>query len=173
MCRDADSDEALAHLGKFDFVDVARVATIGFSNGGRVSYLLGSDSVAQMYAVNGRRFVATVAVYGQCFNRELGLTFLRPDVSRPLLALLGELDEDGNPEDCVPRLQELKSRGTDVTWHVFPKTGHAWDQQAFRVPQRNAQIGNTAGVLSAYDPRVAEESRDRVFSYLAPRMKGR
>lgn len=173
MVRSRDAYEALAHLGRFDFVDVTRVATIGFSNGGRVSYLLGSDSVAEMYAVNGRRFAATVAVYAQCFNREFGVTFLRPDVTRPLLALLGELDEDGNPEDCVPRFQELKSRGIDVTWHVFPKAGHAWDQPTFRVARRFAQTGNTAGVLFAYDPKIADESLERVFAYLAPRMKAR
>ena len=171
MVRSRDAYEALAHLVKFKFVDATRVASIGFSNGGRVSYLLGSSAIAEMYAPNGRRFAATVAVYGQCFNREFGVTFLRPDVNRPLLALLGGLDEDGNPEDCVPRLEELKTRGVAVAWHVFPDAGHAWDQQIFRTPQRYVQTGNSAGVLFAYDSKVADDSRDRAFAFLAHHLK--
>lgn len=173
MVRSRDAYEALSHLAKFKFVDASRVAAIGFSNGGRTSYLLGSSAIAEMYAVEGGRFAATAAVYGQCFNRELGATFLRPDVNRPLLSLLGERDEDGNPEDCIPRLQELKSRGVVVDWHVFPGAGHAWDQQIFRVPQRYSQIGNSAGVLFAYDQKIADESADRVFAFLAHNLKAK
>jgi dienelactone hydrolase len=173
MVRSRDAYEALAHLARFDFVDARRVATIGFSNGGRVSYLVASGAIAQAYAVEGRRFAATVAVYGQCFNREFSVNFLRTDVDRPLLALLGSLDEDGNPEDCIPRFEELKGRGVEVSWHVFPGTGHAWDQPIFRQAQRFTQTGNSAGVLFAYDARVAEESLDRVFTYLGGRLKAR
>ncbi len=169
--RARDAYDALEHLGKFAFVDSSRVATVGFSNGGRVSYRLGSRRVAEMFSIRNQRFTATVAVYGQCFNREFGATFLLPDVDRPLLSLLGELDEDGDPRDCLPRLEELKGKGVPVEWHVFPDTGHAWDSPKFRVPVRFGFIGNTSGVLFAYDPKVAEESRNRVFEFLARQLK--
>ncbi len=169
--RTRDAYEALWHLSKFDFVDSSRVAAAGFSNGGRVSYLLGSSGMAQIFAPGKRRFAATVAVYGQCFNREYDRTFLRSDVDRPLLSLLGELDEDGDPKECVPRLQDLKDKGVSVEWHVFPETGHGWDQPSIRVPRRVVQVGNTGGVLFAYDPKVAEESRNRVFEFLARQLK--
>lgn len=171
MVRARDAYEALEHLGKFEFVDSSRVTTVGFSNGGRVSYLLGSRGIAEMFSTRNRRFAATVAVYGQCFNREFGITFLRPDVDRPVLSLLGALDEDGDPKECVPRLQELKDKGVPVEWHVFPDTGHAWDQPTFRVPRRFGQIGNTGGVLFAYDPKIADASRDKLFEFLARHLK--
>jgi dienelactone hydrolase len=171
MVRARDAYEALAHLSAFRFVDAARVGALGFSNGGRVSYLLASAPIAAMYAVRGLRFGASVAVYGQCFNREFGVNFLRPDVDQPLLALLGGRDEDGNPEDCLPRLQDLKERGVAAAWHVYPQAGHAWDQSTFRTPQRYAQIGNSAGVLFAYDAKIADDSRERVFTFLAQQLK--
>lgn len=171
MVRSRDAYEALRHLGKFDFVDLSRVASVGFSNGGRVSYLLASRAVADMFALDGRRFAATVAVYGQCFNREFGHEFLLPDVDRPLLALLGALDEDGDPRDCVPRLEALRQKNVPLEWHVFPETGHAWDQSRFSVPRRVIQTGNSGGVLFAYDAKVADESRNRVFDFLGRLLK--
>ena len=42
--RARDGYEALAHLRKFSFVDIARVGAVGFSNGGRTSYMLGRHS---------------------------------------------------------------------------------------------------------------------------------
>ncbi len=169
--RTRDAYEALWHLSKFDFVDSSRVATVGFSNGGQVSYRLGSRSVAEMFSIRNQRFTATVAVYAQCFKREFGNTLLLPDVDRPLLSLLGALDEDGDPKECVPRLQDLKDKGVSVEWHVFPETGHAWDSPNFRVPKRVVQVGVTGSTLFAYDPKVAEESRNRVFEFLARQLK--
>lgn len=169
--RARDAYEALRHLGKFDFVDTSRVAAMGFSNGGRVTYLLGSKEVSERFSPGKQRFVATVAVYGQCFNREFKRNFVLPDIDVPLLSLLGELDEDGDPRDCLPRLQALKEKGAPVEWHVFPNTGHAWDSPKFSPPRRFGYIGNTSGVLFAYDAKVADESRERAFEFLARHLK--
>jgi dienelactone hydrolase len=170
--RVRDAYEALAHLRQFDFVDAGRVAAVGFSNGGRVSYLLSSSAVAKMFASDGRRYTATVSVYGQCFNRDFRREFLLPDADRPLLALLGALDEDGDPRDCVPRLEALRQKNVPVEWHVFPDAGHAWDQPTNRVPHRVMnQVGSSGGVLFAYDARVAAESRERAFDFLGRLLK--
>ena len=170
--RVRDAYEALRHLGKFDFVDTSRVAAMGFSMGGRVAHLLASKEIAARFSK--QRFAATVAVYGQCFSREFGMTFLLPDSDAPLLSLLGELDEDGDPRECLPRLQKLKESGAPVEWHVFPNTGHAWDQTKFSPPQRVRQIGSSPeGVLFAHDAKVADESRDRAFEFLARHLKVR
>ncbi len=161
--RARDGYEALAHLRKFSFVDIARVGAVGFSNGGRTSYMLGSAQMAQAFSPDKLRFAALAAVYGQCL-------FMRPDVDRPILALLGELDEDGNPRDCVPRFRRLKDLGIPVEWHVFPKIGHAWDSPKFRIPQRLSYLGSSE-VLFAYDANVAEGSRNRVFEFFARYLK--
>jgi hypothetical protein len=36
--------------------------------------------------------------------------FLRPDTDRPTLVLMGELDNETPPSDCLPRLEALKSK---------------------------------------------------------------
>ena len=170
--RVRDAYEALRHLGKFDFVDTSRVAAMGFSMGGRVAHLLASKEIAARFSK--QRFAATVAVYGQCFSREFGMTFVLPDSDAPLLSLLGELDEDGDPRECLPRLQKLKESGAPVEWHVFPNTGHAWDQPKSSPPRRVRQIGSSPeGVLFAYDAKVADESRKRAFEFLARHLKAR
>lgn len=170
--RVRDAYEALRHLGKFSFVDLSRVAAMGFSHGGRVAHLLASKEFAAAYSVGKQRFAATVAVYGQCFSRGSGATYVWPDSDAPLLSLLGELDEDGDPRECLPRLQKLKEKGIPVEWHVFPNTGHAWDQARFSPPRRVHQIGSSSdGVLFAYDAKIADESRDRAFEFVARHLK--
>lgn len=172
--RVRDAYEALRHLGKFDFVDTSRVAAMGFSHGGRVAHLLASKGTAARFSVGKQRFAAIVAVYGQCFSREFGATFVLPDSDAPLLSLLGELDEDGDPRECLPRLQKLQESGAPVEWHVFPNTGHAWDQPKSSPPRRVRQIGSSPeGVLFAYDAKVADESRKRAFEFLARHLKAR
>jgi dienelactone hydrolase len=169
--RVRDAYEALRHLGKFDFVDTSRVAAMGFSHGGRTTYFLASKDAAERFSRSKQRFAAAVAVYGACYNREFKQNFVLPDIDVPLLSLLGELDEDGNPRECVPRLQALKDKGAPVEWHVFPKTGHAWDQPKFALPRRTEFVGLSGGVLMAYDSKVADESRNRAFEFLARHLK--
>ena len=169
--RVRDAYEALWHLGKFPFVDTSRVGAMGFSNGGRAAYFLGSKDAAARFSRGKQGFAAIVAVYGQCFNREFKVEFLLPDIDVPLLSLLGGQDEDGDPRDCLPRLQALKDKGAPVEWHVFPNAGHAWDSPKFSTPQRFGFVGNRSGVLFAYDVKVTEESRSRAFEFLARYLK--
>ena len=165
--RTRDAYDALAHLAKFDFVDKSRIAAIGFSNGGRVSYQIARKPVREMYSPSGRRFAATIAVYGRCYIPQRGITYLQEDVDSPMLSLLGELDEDGDPKECVPRLQALRAKGISVEWHVFPKIGHAWDQPRNSPPRTVSYLGNPDGVLFAYDSQVTEATREKIFEFLA------
>ncbi len=165
--RTRDAYDALEHLAKFDFIDKSRAAAIGFSNGGRVSYQLIRKPVREMYSPSGGRFAAAIAVYGKCLLESRGFVYLDQDVDQPLLALLGELDRDGDPKVCLPRLETLRAKGAPVEWHVFPKTGHAWDQPKNSMPRTISYLGNPDGVLFAYDGHVTESTRDKVFEFLA------
>lgn len=158
--RTRDAYEALAHLRSFPFVDMNRITAVGFSNGGRTAYLLASAQMAKKYALGPERFAAVASVYGKC-------SYMLSDVERPVLALLGEIDEDGDPKVCVPMLSLIKERGGPVEWHVYPKTGHAWDSPKFRNPQTVKFIGHPNGVWFAYDAQTADDSRDRVFAFFA------
>jgi dienelactone hydrolase len=166
--RTRDAYDALEHLSRFDFIDRSRIAAVGFSNGGRVSFQLARRPTREMYAWSGARFAAAVAVYGRCFlERRGGIAYLDQDVDQPLLALLGEADADGDPRTCVPRLEQLKAKGVPVEWHVFPGTGHAWDQPINRHPRTISYMGNEDGVLFAYDREVTEATREKIFDFLA------
>lgn len=193
--RVRDAYDALRHLGRFGFVDTSRVAAMGFSQGGRVAYHLASKTVAAMFppegkrsAViaeralripfqsppDGKRFAAAIAVYGECFSRPLKLDNIRADIDVPLLSLLGELDEDGDPKECLPRLQAAKDKGAPVEWHVFTGAGHTWDQPKFNPPRRVPYAGSPSGtVLYAYDAKITKESRERAFAFLARHLKPR
>lgn len=164
--RTRDAYDALEHLAKFDFIDKSRIAAIGFSNGGRVSYQLARKPVREMYSPSGVRFAAAIAVYGKCLL-ESRVVYLDQDVDQPLLSLLGELDKDGEPGVCVPRLEQLREKGAPVEWHVFPKTGHAWDQPKHSTPRVVSYLGNPDGVLFAYDSQVTEATRKKAFEFLA------
>ncbi len=170
--RTRDAYEALQHLSKFGFVDPSRVGVMGLSHGGRVTYFVSRKITAEMFSPGGKRFTAGVAFYGQCLFRPNGWTNLRPDVDAPLLVLLGELDEDGNPAGCLPRLQALKDKGVPVEWHVFPGTVHAWDNPKIRGTMRITYHSGPDGTTTfAYDPKVTDESRDRAFAFLARYLK--
>ena len=165
--RTRDAYDALEHLAKFDFIDKARIAAIGFSNGGRVAYQLGRKPVREMYSRSGARFAAAVAVYGKCSFENRGIVYVAQDVDQPLLALLGELDADGDPKVCVPRLEKLREKGAPVEWHVFPKTGHAWDSPRMSPPGVVRYLGNPEGVLFAYDSQVTDATSEKVFQFLS------
>lgn len=171
LVRTRDAYDALAHVAKFDFVDKSRIAAMGFSMGGRVAYQIARKPPREMYSSSSLRFGASVAVYGKCVLDAPRVHFLAQDVDRPLLTLLGDLDRDGDPNVCVPLLQDLKAKGAPVEWHVFPQTGHAWDQPKHTRPRTVAYLGNTDGVLFAYDARVTEESRAKAFDFLARHLK--
>lgn len=168
--RVRDAFAAAAHLARFPFVDRNRIAAAGFSQGGRVAYFLASEGVTQVFGV-GARFAAVIAVYGQCYSPSRQLNFVHADSRTPLLALLGELDDDGDPKQCLPRLQAAKGAGAPVEWHVFPHTGHTWDQPS-RLPGKRMPFNEPPGsVLFEYNPAVAEQSRAMAFEFLARVMK--
>lgn len=170
--RARDAYDALQHLSKFDFVDSRRVGVIGFSHGGRVTYNVASKTVAQMFSPQGKRFAAAVSVYGQCFNPLNKQSNIWPDIDVPLLSLLGEQDEDGDPNECVPRLHAAKDKGAPVDWHVFPNAVHAWDQPRNVMPHRIYYYDGPGGsTMVAYDSRVAAESRDMAFAFVARHLK--
>src|SRR3569623_1475312 len=124
--RARDAADALAYLKHFDFVDMQRVAAIGFSQGARVMYWLARDETVPFYT-GGLHFAALVSMYGECYNRQGTTAYMRDRTNVPLQALLGDLDEDGDPLECLPRLEHTKAAGAPIEWQVYHNTGHSWD----------------------------------------------
>jgi len=134
LLRVRDALDALSHLANFPFVDRNRVAVLGASQGARAVYLLASRAVSRRFSADGTRFAAHVALYGECYNRVLKHVNIVDDIDRPILALLGDSDEDGDASECVPRFEKAKAAGAPIRWHVFAHTGHNWDFERFARP---------------------------------------
>jgi dienelactone hydrolase len=167
--RVRDAFEALAHLAQFPFVDKTRIAAMGFSQGARVSYLLAGDTISRIFS-SGGRFAAIVAVYGQCFSPATKRDYIRPDMTTPLLSLLGGKDKDGDPAECLPRLEKVKAGGAPVEWHVFDWVGHVWDEPS-RSPGRYAPFNEPPyRVWFQYDEAATQQSHDLAFAFLARAM---
>lgn len=164
--RARDAFEALAHLAQFPFVDKARIAAMGFSQGARVSYLLANDGIAHSFS-SGGRFAAIVAVYGQCFSPTAKIEYVRSGMTTPLLSLLGGKDKDGDPAECLPRLEKVKAEDAPVEWHVFDWVGHAWDQPS-RTPGRYTPFNEPPyQVWFQYDATATQQSHELAFDFLS------
>jgi dienelactone hydrolase len=166
--RARDAAEALLHLAQFPVIDMHRVAAIGFSQGSRVLYWMARDGVMAHYTDGRQSYAAFVTMYGECYSRILNFAWLGEHMSTPLVSLLGGRDEDGDPQECLPRLEQAKAAGSPVEWHVFPGAGHSWDNVMFtkweQTPYRGARSGR---VLQAYDKDVTEQAQDMAFAFLA------
>ncbi|MEQ1773535.1 MAG: dienelactone hydrolase family protein [Burkholderiales bacterium] len=170
-----DALQAAQHLQKFDFVDKNRIALAGFSWGALVG-LLASSADYSSKLVPGVRFSAVVSFYPGCFTKNLkgepfANPFIRSDIDRPLLVLMGELDNETPPAECVEQLSPLKAAGAPVDWHVYPKTTHSWDAKQ---NDGNTQIdvrGNR--VTYRYSKEVTEDSARRMFQFLDKVMNAR
>ncbi len=168
--RARDAFDALDHLARLPFVDKTRIAAMGFSHGARVAYLLTSERVVKAFASAGR-FAAVVAVYGQCFSPTHNLDYVHDDISIQLLALLGAEDHDGDPKECIPRLDKVKAGGAPVQSHVFGGVGHVWDQPS-RSPGKRMPLNEPPGwTWFGYDANVTEQSHALAFDFFARAMR--
>lgn len=176
--RIRDAAQALDHLRRFAAIDIHRVAALGFSQGARAVYWLARDdkvppyTQAKFYTHGKADFAALVAMYGECYNRALRANWLGEHHAVPLLALLGERDEDGDPQACVPRMEKARAAGSPLEWHVFPGAGHSWDDETYTTwrstPYPPARSGQ---VLQAYDPQVTAQAQQLSLDFLARVMK--
>ena len=112
-------------------VDSTRVGQIGFSWGAMVGVTMSSQEVAAALST-GERYAAVASFYPKCnYAGEVKFTkpfeFLRADTDKPLLVLMGELDNETPPADCIPRIAALQAKGAPVESHLYPATTHCWD----------------------------------------------
>ncbi len=168
--RVRDASRALVHLASFPFVDKSRIAAMGFSQGARIAYLLSSDHFAKPFS-QGMRFAALVSLYGECFATQEKFSFIQPDMSVPVLALLGDKDNDGKVTECLPRFQQVKAKGAPVEWHVFEGVGHAFDMPSLVPPQRVSFSEPPFWVMHGYDAKATDQSHELAFGFLSRVMK--
>jgi dienelactone hydrolase len=144
-----DAYGALAYLSRLPYVDPARVAAIGFSQGG--------DTALKIATGGAAGFKAAAAFYAPCAN-VAGATL---DI--PTLILAGAKDEVTPARDCV----ELAKRQQPdmVKLVVYPGAAHAFDLPEFRGARQ------VMGMSLAYDRDAAQRSWGELRSFLAARLK--
>jgi dienelactone hydrolase len=162
---------AASHLAKLDYVDKQRIAHAGYSWGAMVSLALSGKTWADALG-DGTRFAAAVSFYPGCMTitpaSGRAYELINPDVDKPLLVLMGELDNETPPGDCVPKLEVIKSAGGPVEWHLYAQTTHCWDCKNLhnftKVDVRNNRV------TYRYSSDVTENSEQRMFAFLEKAM---
>lgn len=162
---------AAAHLKKFDFIDKKRIAHAGYSWGGMVTLALSGKTWGEALG-DGARFAAATSFYPGCFSirpsNGPSYELINPDVDTPLLVLMGELDNETPPSDCLPKLEAAKSAGAPVHWHVYPATTHCWDCKNLHNFSKTDSRGNK--VTYIYSADITRDSAQRMFDFLASEM---
>lgn len=169
-----DALQAAEHLQKFDFVDKKRIALAGFSWGAMVS-VLASSARWSGNALPGVRFAAAVAFYPGCFNIRppsvAPYEIVQPDIDRPLLVMMGQLDTETPAAECVAKLGEARAAGAPIEWHVYPQATHCWDCRNLDGHSKTDVRGNR--VTYRYSMEDTADSRQKMFQFLDRTMVSR
>ena len=167
-----DALQAADHLRKFDFVDKKRIALAGYSWGAMVGVLASSKRWGVTLAP-ADRFAAAVSFYPGCrtITPQSGKPYeiVQPDIDRPLLALMGELDNETPSGECTERFEAVRAAGAPVEWHVYPQTTHCWDCRQLDAFSKVDVRGNR--VIYRYNEEVTRDSARRMFEFLERTMK--
>jgi len=145
----ADASGALAYLAGLPYVDAARIAAVGFSQGG--------DTALKIATGGAPGFKAAAAFYAPCAN----VAGTRADI--PTLILVGAKDEVTPAADCE-RLAKQQAPGT-VKVVVYPGAAHAFDLPEFGGGKQ------VLGMSLAYDRNAAQRSWGELRGFLAARLK--
>jgi dienelactone hydrolase len=128
-----DAYRALNFLVQRPFVDPARIAALGFSQGGWL--VLSSIEHGIIEQTSQNKFRAAVAFYPPCraFNGNMTV---------PTLILIGELDDWTSADECRTMMDgrddwgisRRKSKGAPVQLIVYPGAYHAFDISTLQMP---------------------------------------
>jgi dienelactone hydrolase len=171
-----DLYDAAGHLSKLPFVDPARIAELGFSQGAIMAALLASPQAKQAVAPAAPRYAASAGLYGTCQwpagslrTVNFQITYLFGDSDRPLLYLMGDEDRETPAQYCSDVLPKLKDKGAPVEWNLYPGVTHCWDCSTMNGFSKVDQKGDR--IVYRYDRAVTEDSRKRVFDFLSRRLQ--
>jgi len=150
-----DAVGALAFLSRLPYVDAARIAAIGFSQGADTALKIASSRPGAGGA-DDPRFKAAAAFYPPCENEA------NARLEIPTLILVGAMDDVTPAADCA-RLA-AREPGTTVKLVVYPRARHGFDNPEF------ADGARLFGMRLAYDRDAAGRSRTELRAFLAARL---
>ncbi len=150
-----DAFDGLKHLAQIKDVDRERIYLVGLSLGSFVASSAASPEIARLVGSQAR-FRATVGWYGSCafdVSPQPKWQLIHPDTDRPVLLLLAGKDTETPIAECFPTLEQLKSEGKPVAWHVYADATHGWDKSD---PRRGY----------VYSPDVTKDAMQRTVEFL-------
>ncbi len=150
-----DAYGALFYLARLAYVDPARIAAVGFSQGGDTALKIAAGRGSA--GGGGAVFKAAAAFYAPCAN----LDGAALDI--PTLILVGARDGVTPAADCA-ELVKLQARGA-AKLVVYPGAAHAFDLPEFGAGTK------VMGMLLAYDRNAAQRSWSELRRFLAARLK--
>jgi dienelactone hydrolase len=166
--RREDVFAAIAWLAKQPSVDASRIVVMGWSHGAQtvLSTVDATDKYVQAQALQPR---AAVAFYPGCLANNKMWNY---EVHKPLLIMVGELDDWTLARECVT-LQERLHRNkanAPVDLVVYPGSYHGFDGTG---PVRQIEgLGNTktGKAMVGGNPAAREASHIRMFEFLSAQL---
>ena len=121
--RVMDAYGALLYLARLPFIDAARIAVVGYSQGGDAA--LSAVKLDGVQSHFDRQLRAVIAYYPWC---EVSLAA----VSAPTLVLIGELDEATPAANCREMMARHSGAGAPLRLVVYPNAHHSFDSVRLR-----------------------------------------
>jgi dienelactone hydrolase len=149
--RISDAYGALAFLAHQPFVDIRRVAAVGFSQGGWVT--LSVAETRSFVVPSELRFRAAVTFYPLC-----SAAGSRPEI--PTLILVGALDDWTPSEDCARKVVSWGTEGPPIELVVYPGTYHGFYNPHFQ--PRSTLFGHWV----EYNGEAADDASVRIRQFL-------
>lgn len=170
-----DAFGALRYLQSMPDVLGERVAAIGWSQGGVYAISVINGPSLDRARKRGVQlppvgFAAGIGIYpGGCFS------LVKEQVLRPLLVLIGDVDDWTPAAKCAEMVEAMKSRGADARIVIYPGAYHYFDVEGQR-PEVLTDVDNDAkpgghGATVAYQAQAAADAHRQVETFLAAQLK--
>jgi dienelactone hydrolase len=172
-CRDSasgdftfDAYRALNFLAQQPSVDPARVAAVGFSQGGLSALSSVERGIIEQGSPN--KFRAAVAFYPPCAG-------LKGDMTVPTLILIGELDDLNSADECRKMvagrdgwgISRQKDQGVPMKLVVYPGAYHAFDASNLKTPIE------LSGHHLEFNQSVTDQSTEALHEFLDATIGGK